>query len=74
MSNAQNKRSITISGHRTSISLEAPFWNALSELAAVDGKSIAALIGEIDKTRGEANLSAAIRVYVLDRTRKGRFF
>ena len=71
----RNKRSIMIAGHRTSISLEDAFWDALGELAAKDGRSLAALIGEIDKRRGEtgraeASLSAAIRLYVLERLRK----
>jgi len=67
-----NKRSVTIDKHRTSISLEAPFWDVLSEIAGAEGKSVAALIGEIDRSRGEANLSAAIRLYVLKRARTRR--
>ena len=59
------KRSITIDGHRTSVSLEDPFWQALSEIAAARGLSVAAQIGEIDHDRGTMNLSAAIRTYVL---------
>lgn len=61
------KRSITIAGHRTSISLEEPFWRALSEIAEAKGESIAGLIAPIDKTRTRGtNLSAAIRIYVLE--------
>ena len=59
------KRSITIDGHRTSVSLEDAFWEALGEIAAARGISIAAQIGEIDHDRGPMNLSAAIRTYVL---------
>ena len=59
------KRSITIDGHRTSISLENPFWEALAEIAAARGVSVAAQVGEIDHDRGAMNLSAAIRTYVL---------
>ncbi len=75
MAKPRNKRSIVIAGHRTSVSLEDAFWDALGELAAKDGRSIAALIGEIDERRGEAgraatSLSAAIRLYVLGRLRK----
>ena len=70
MSKASNKRSDTIDKHRTSISLEEPFWDALSEIAEAEGKSLAALIGEIDKSRGEENLSAAIRLYVLGHSRR----
>jgi predicted DNA-binding ribbon-helix-helix protein len=80
MSKPRRKRSITIAGHRTSISLEEPFWEALCAYAAKDGTSLAELVSEIDKRRGknptapgeaaapaEINLSAAIRLYVLER-------
>jgi predicted DNA-binding ribbon-helix-helix protein len=62
-----SKRSLTIAGHRTSISLEEPFWDALAEIAAARQISVAALVAGIDRGRPpEANLSAAIRVAVLD--------
>jgi len=79
MTNARNKRSLTIARHRTSVSLEEPFWAALADIAKQDGKSIAGLVREIDTGRGEgkvtgdggtASLSAAIRLYVLERARK----
>ncbi|HVZ13385.1 MAG TPA: ribbon-helix-helix domain-containing protein [Bauldia sp.] len=61
-----SKRSLTIAGHRTSISLEDPFWNALAEMAAARQISVAALVAEVDRDRSPAtNLSAAIRVAVL---------
>jgi len=61
------KRSITVAGHRTSISLEEQFWEALAEIAAAKRSSVATLVGAIDKGRPAAvNLSAAIRVFVLD--------
>ena len=64
------KRSITIAGHRTSISLEEPFWTALADIAARSGRSIAAVIAEIDRARGaDGNLSSAIRVFVLEAVR-----
>jgi predicted DNA-binding ribbon-helix-helix protein len=69
MARPNNKRSITIARHRTSISLEDAFWTALGELAQEDGRSVAALVNDIDKGRGEASLSAAIRLYVLKRMR-----
>jgi predicted DNA-binding ribbon-helix-helix protein len=77
MAQPRNKRSLTIARHRTSISLEDEFWDALGTIARADGKSIAALVGEIDKTRSartsaQPSLSAAIRLYVLERTRGGR--
>ena len=59
------KRSVAIAGHRTSVSLEAPFWDALKDIAAARGVSVQALIGNIDAGRGDANLSSAIRVFVL---------
>ena len=61
------KRSITIAGHRTSISLEEAFWHALGEIAALKSTSLAGLVVEIDRTRpSEVNLSSAIRLFVLD--------
>ena len=59
------KRSVTIAGHTTSISLEEPFWKALRDIARTQGRSLAALITEIDERRG-TNLSSALRLYVLD--------
>jgi predicted DNA-binding ribbon-helix-helix protein len=64
------KRSLTITGHRTSVSLEAPFWQALAEIAAARKQSVAAVVASIDRGRTGTNLSAAIRVYVLDWYRK----
>jgi predicted DNA-binding ribbon-helix-helix protein len=66
------KRSVTIAGHRTSISLERPFWDALGEIANERKMSLAGLVAEIDRGRqaGE-NLSAAIRIFVLARYRPG---
>jgi predicted DNA-binding ribbon-helix-helix protein len=59
------KHSLSIAGHRTSVSLEAEFWTALAALAAARGLSVAALVAEIDAARGGANLSSAIRVHLL---------
>ena len=59
------KHSIVIAGHRTSVSLEAPFWLALRALAARSGVSLAALVAAIDAGRGETNLSSALRVHIL---------
>lgn len=61
------KRSVSIRGHRTSLSLESEFWDALQKLARMDGKSVSALIAEIDDARRGRNLSSAIRVFVLQR-------
>lgn len=60
------KRSVTIAGHRTSISLERPFWDALKELACTQKISANELVRRIDDERnGAGNLSSAVRVYVL---------
>jgi predicted DNA-binding ribbon-helix-helix protein len=58
------KHSLVIAGHRTSISLEDAFWRALKDCASARGLSLPALVKEIDSTRGDANLSSAIRVYL----------
>lgn len=59
------KRSLQIAGHRTSVSLEDAFWAALGDIAAARGISLAGLVAEVDASRGAANLSSAIRVFVL---------
>ena len=67
------KRSFSIAGHRTSISLEAAFWDAFRELCRADGMSMAAMLARIDRERGsEAGLSGAVRVWILQRYREGR--
>ncbi len=60
------KRSLTVAGHRTSISLEDAFWTGLRAIAERRQASLAGLVAEIDRERGNANLSSAIRVYVLE--------
>lgn len=67
------KRSVAIRGHRTSLSLEPEFWDELKRIAEARGVSLAALIAEIDAARGEApaaNLSSALRVFVLKALRE----
>lgn len=59
------KRSITLDGHRTSIALEAEFWDGLAVVAATRGLSVPKLVAGIDRDRGEAALASAIRVAVL---------
>jgi predicted DNA-binding ribbon-helix-helix protein len=61
------KRSFTIAGHRTSISLESPFWDALKEAATEDSVPISQLIARIDSARGPSGLSSAVRVWILAR-------
>ncbi|SPH18295.1 hypothetical protein DEA8626_01830 [Defluviimonas aquaemixtae] len=60
------KRSLTLNGHRTSVSLEDEFWSAFRDLAASADRPINALAAEIDAKRGvETGLATAIRLYVL---------
>ncbi|MGE0410341.1 MAG: ribbon-helix-helix domain-containing protein [Amphiplicatus sp.] len=65
------KRSIAIKGHRTSILLEPEFWDALERLARADGRSLPALIADIDARRTgkipPQGLASALRVYALER-------
>jgi predicted DNA-binding ribbon-helix-helix protein len=63
------KRSFTIGGHRTSISLEAAFWDALKAAAAEEGVPVSRLIARIDAERAGCGLSSAIRVWLLARVR-----
>lgn len=63
------KRSFAIKGHRTSISLEAAFWDALKEAAVQDSKPLAQVISEIDDSRGTSGLSSAVRIWLLERYR-----
>ncbi len=63
------KRSITIKGHSTSISLEPPFWDALHAIAVKRKMSVASLVSEIDikrSTTPKFGLSSAIRVFILE--------
>jgi predicted DNA-binding ribbon-helix-helix protein len=62
------KRSLAIAGHRTSISLEAPFWDGLKAIATEKRLSVASLVAAIDAERGEASLSSAIRLFVYEQS------
>jgi len=60
------KRSLTLQGHRTSVSLEEPFWQAFREIARYQGRALNALAAEIDAARNpETGLASAIRLHVL---------
>lgn len=65
------KRSFSIRGHRTSISLETAFWDALRDVAGQRGQSLAELVGQIDEQRGTAGLSSAVRIFILAHYRGG---
>ena len=60
------KRSVTIEGHRIGICIEDLFWTSLEEIAKAQSISTARLIASIDARRDGANLSSAIRVFVID--------
>ena len=59
------KRSVVVAGHKTSISLEDPFWKSLKEIAGYRHMTLSALLVAIDSERHEGNLSSAIRLFVL---------
>jgi len=67
-----HKRSISIDGHRTSVSLEDAFWQELTDLAQTRQLSLNALVTEIDQAHGgqKKNLSSALRLYVLEALRR----
>ncbi|WP_322889143.1 MULTISPECIES: ribbon-helix-helix domain-containing protein [unclassified Yoonia] len=62
------KRSLTLRGHRTSVTLEDIFWKAFCDIARRDAKTINGLAAEIDADRGDIGLASAIRIYVLERS------
>jgi predicted DNA-binding ribbon-helix-helix protein len=66
------KRSIRIAGHRTSLSLEPQFWEALRSAAENRRVSVARLIASIDEGRKDSNLSSAVRIFVLNEARQGK--
>jgi predicted DNA-binding ribbon-helix-helix protein len=74
MQTAVIKRSIVLDGHKTSVSLENEFWNALREIAVLENTTLSTLVGKIDHDRNSCNLSSAIRVYVFSyfRSRMGK--
>jgi len=60
------KRSIVVAGHKTSVSLEEAFWNGMKEISGLRNMTLSELVGEIDGSRQQGNLSSAIRLFVLD--------
>lgn len=66
MTRRPEKHSLTLHGHRTSVSLEAEFWDAFRAIALERGQTLNALAVEIDESRGgDEGLASAIRVFVL---------
>lgn len=69
------KRSLTISGHRTSISLEAPFWEALKDVAVAEALTVTGVVARIDERRAAegdetSGLSSRIRLHILQHYRE----
>jgi predicted DNA-binding ribbon-helix-helix protein len=60
------KRSIVLAGHKTSVSLEDSFWEGLKDIARIKRKTLSELVSDIDIEREHANLSSAIRLFVLN--------
>ena len=68
------KRSFSLAGHRTSVALEPEFWDALTSIASARGRTLVALVAEIDAARGQeggtaGNLASALRVHALSARR-----
>jgi predicted DNA-binding ribbon-helix-helix protein len=59
------KRSLSLSGHQTSVALEPEFWLALEQMAAAQGMAVSALLRRLDETRGARPLASAARVAAL---------
>ena len=63
------KHSVIVSGHKTSVSLEAAFWDEISAIAGTRGQSVSQLICDVDRAR-DGNLSSALRLFVLEDLRR----
>ncbi len=71
MRSTVTKRSIMISGHKTSVSLEEPFWSCLKQIAKGNNSTLSSIVAAIESTRQYGNLSSAIRLFVLEQSRGG---
>ena len=69
MKSTNLKRSIVLKGHKTSVSLETEFWEALREIASAQKAKLSTLVRQIDEGRQGNNLSSAIRVFVFNHLR-----
>ena len=70
MTGRPEKHSLTLRGHRTSVSLEQAFWDGFRDIAVARGQTMNALAVEIDAARGDIGLASAIRVFVLQVVRR----
>ncbi len=66
---ALKKRSFSLSGHRTSVALEAEFWAVIDAEVKKSGRSLAAFVADIDAGRGTRPLASALRLHALAATR-----
>jgi predicted DNA-binding ribbon-helix-helix protein len=71
MKSLVTKRSIVIGGHKTSVSLEEPFWLGLKDIAHDQRATLSSVVGKIDINRTQGNLSSALRLFVHDHARSG---
>jgi len=62
------KRSVTLSGHKTGVTLEDKFWDALRKIALCNKTTVASLVGRINQTRNKSNLSSVIGAFVPKRS------
>jgi predicted DNA-binding ribbon-helix-helix protein len=60
------KRSVVIAGHKTSVSLEQPFWDVICEVADAEQTTVSAVLRRVDGARQHANLSSAVRMFALE--------
>jgi len=67
------KRSVVIGGHKTSVSLEEPFWTDLKQIAHTEHVTLSELVTQIDTAREQSNLSSEIRVFVLRHSRSAQW-
>jgi predicted DNA-binding ribbon-helix-helix protein len=72
MKSPDTRRTVYIDGRQTGVSLEDAFWSALQEIARAQGATVSQTVTEINKSRQGANLSSAIRLFVLDWVRSGQ--
>jgi predicted DNA-binding ribbon-helix-helix protein len=72
MKSPDTRRTVYIDGRQTGVSLEDAFWSTLQEIARAQGATVSQTVTEIDKSRQGANLSSAIRLFVLDWIRSGQ--
>jgi predicted DNA-binding ribbon-helix-helix protein len=66
------KRSVILAGHKTSISLEEPFWKGLKDIAGRRKQTLSVVISSIDAERTFGNLSSAVRLFVLNHYQEER--